>query len=192
MDIVQDLSIFKQIAVGVKKKEKATAGAVAIDKIDPWQATADPRHPTTPPTGTNNDSKAIRLLDIKDMNVKISFKTTPDDMLFNFLQAAENPTVNNRNIIHHASKILYFDNHTAGQWAINRWNPMDTSNQIESQLPYFMARKLTKHIVEFFIYLDHFCATNNVKDKTRIHILINTITKDEQSAVVQIGINSDS
>jgi hypothetical protein len=69
---------------------------------------------------------------------------------------------------------------------------MDTSNQVERQVLYFREREVDKPIVEFFIRLDHFCATNNVKEKTRIDTLMDAITKDEEAAVVQMGVNSNS
>jgi hypothetical protein len=60
---------------------------------------------------------------------------------------------------------------------------------VERQLLYFRAREVDKPIVKFFIRLDHFFATNNVKEKSRIDTLMNAITKDEEAAMVQMGVN---
>jgi hypothetical protein len=192
MDIVPNQNVFERIASRVREVEKAKAGAAAMDKNGPWQANADPGRPTTPPTGTYDDNEAIKLLDIEDMKWEISFTTTPDDVLFDFLRAAGNPTINERKIMLHALKTLRFDNHMVGQWAMDRWKRMDTSNQVERQLPNFRAREVDEPIVEFFIHLDHVCATNNVKEKTIIDTLMNAITKDEEAAMVQMGVNCNS
>jgi hypothetical protein len=101
-----------------------------MDKIALWQATAEPGCPTVPPTGMDDNREAVRLLDIDNMKGDITFKRTPDDVLFNFLQASGNPTVNKRNNTLHALKTLRFDTHMVGQWAIDRWKRIDTSNRI--------------------------------------------------------------
>jgi hypothetical protein len=108
MDIILDLNVFKQILLRVSEEEKAMAGAESMDKIVPWQARAHHGRPTTPPTGTNVDSKAIKLLTIKDMKLEILFKPTPDYVLYNFLQASENPTINKIHIMLHTFETLYF------------------------------------------------------------------------------------
>jgi hypothetical protein len=101
--------------------------------------TADPGSPSTPPTGTDDDSEAVRLLNSHNKNWEILFKTTPDDILLDFLLAAGNPTVKKRTVMLHALKTLRFDNHMVGQLAIDLWKPMGTSDQIKKQPLFFRA-----------------------------------------------------
>jgi hypothetical protein len=126
------------------------------------------------------------------MKWEILFTMTRDDKLCDFLRAAGNPMINDRKIMLHSLKTPCFNNYMVGQWAMDRWKHMDTSNQVERQSPYFRAREVDEPIVEFFIRLDHFCATNNVKVKTRIDTLMNAITKDEEAAIGQMGVNCNS
>jgi hypothetical protein len=59
-------------------------------------------------------------------------------------------------------------------------------------LPGFRTREVDEPIVELFIHLDHFCATNNIKEKTKLGTLMNAITKDEVAAKMQVGVNCTS
>jgi DNA-dependent RNA polymerase auxiliary subunit epsilon len=120
MDTVPDFNEILQIALTIRGEEKATLGTLALDKIALWHAMANPRRSTTPALALDDDSEGVRLLEIKDMKFEISFLTTPDDILFGFLQEAGNQTFNQRKRRLYKLKSLCFDNLMVGQWAMDR------------------------------------------------------------------------